>query len=67
MFVFDWASLAKKNPKWIAQDQIHCSNRGYEQRASAIAQETRRFVPRGMPAHRSVCCPYVGSANSPMR
>jgi lysophospholipase L1-like esterase len=48
MFVFDWASLAKKNPKWMADDQIHCSNRGYEQRASAIAQETRDFVPSGV-------------------
>ena len=47
MFVFDWASLAERNPKWIADDQIHCTNRGYEHRASAIAQETRLFVPSG--------------------
>jgi lysophospholipase L1-like esterase len=53
MFVFDWASLAKKNPKWMADDQIHCSNRGYEQRASAIAQQTRDFVPSGMLAEPS--------------
>ncbi|MEY2416731.1 MAG: hypothetical protein QOH53_2065 [Ilumatobacteraceae bacterium] len=60
MFVFDWASLAKKNPKWTAQDQIHCSKLGYEQRASAIAQETRNFVPSGT-ARPSVCRPHVVS------
>jgi lysophospholipase L1-like esterase len=53
MFVFDWASLAEKNPKWIAKDLIHCTNRGYEQRASAIAQETGDFVPSEVLAERS--------------
>jgi lysophospholipase L1-like esterase len=47
MFVFDWASLAEKNPKWLANDQVHCNNKGYVQRASAIAQATRDFVPSG--------------------
>ena len=47
MFVFDWASLAEKNPQWLANDQIHCNNKGYVQRASAIAQATRDFVPSG--------------------
>ncbi|MBK5332406.1 MAG: hypothetical protein JJD93_10570 [Ilumatobacteraceae bacterium] len=53
MFVFDWASLAEKNPQWLAHDQIHCNNKGYVQRASAIAQATRDFVPSGATPERS--------------
>ena len=45
MFVFDWASLAEKNPHWLADDQVHYTNKGYQQRAMAIAQATGDFVP----------------------
>jgi lysophospholipase L1-like esterase len=58
MFVFDWASLVEKNPTWMADDQFHCSKRGYEQRASAIALATRDFVPSGVPED---CGPSVSS------
>lgn len=54
MFVFDWASVVERNPKWTAEDQIHCTNRGYEQRALAIAQETRDFVRSPAPADHSI-------------
>lgn len=54
MFVFDWASLARKNPKWVADDQVHCSNRGYVNRAVAIAHATGHFVPSSMSPERSV-------------
>lgn len=53
MFVFDWASLAARNPQWLANDRIHCTNKGYLQRASAIAQATRNFVPTGASPSRS--------------
>ena len=33
MFVFDWASLAEKNPHWLADDQVHYTNKGYLHRA----------------------------------
>jgi lysophospholipase L1-like esterase len=59
MFVFDWASLAEKNPKWLADDQFHYTNQGYLQRALAIAQETRLFVPSGASP--------VGSSRPPLK
>lgn len=45
MIVFDWAAVAAANPQWLANDQIHCSNKGYRERATAIAEATRGFVP----------------------
>jgi lysophospholipase L1-like esterase len=53
MFVLDWASLAEKNPAWLAEDHVHCTNTGYLHRASAIAQATRDFVPIGVSAARA--------------
>jgi lysophospholipase L1-like esterase len=45
MFVFDWASLAAQNPKWLAHDKIHCSSTGYASRSTAIALATKTLVP----------------------
>lgn len=45
MFVFDWASLAAQNELWVAEDQVHYTGKGYQQRAIAIAQATRDFLP----------------------
>jgi lysophospholipase L1-like esterase len=53
MFVFDWASLAEKNPHWLADDHVHYTNKGYLQRASAITQATVDFVPSGASLDRS--------------
>ena len=53
MFVFDWASLAEKNPHWLADDQVHYTNKGYQQRALAIAQATGDFVPSAASLERS--------------
>ena len=47
MFIFDWATLATENPHWLANDQIHCSGKGYAQRSAAIALATRNIVPTG--------------------
>ncbi|MEP7112056.1 MAG: GDSL-type esterase/lipase family protein [Ilumatobacteraceae bacterium] len=44
MIVFDWAAVAAENPQWFAHDQIHCSNKGYRERATAIAEATKGFV-----------------------
>ena len=44
MSVFDWASLAQ-NQRWMANDLIHCTGKGYEHRATAIAQASRTIVP----------------------
>jgi lysophospholipase L1-like esterase len=49
MFVFDWASLAAQNPKWLAHDQIHCSPQGYRNRSTAIAFATKSVVPSTPP------------------
>jgi lysophospholipase L1-like esterase len=45
MIVFDWAAMAADNRQWLANDQIHCSRKGYRERATAIAEATRSFVP----------------------
>jgi lysophospholipase L1-like esterase len=45
MFVLDWATLAAENPKWLAGDSIHCSGKGYEHRATAIAMASRSLIP----------------------
>ncbi len=44
MSVFDWASFAL-NQRWLAKDLIHCTGKGYEHRATAIAQASRTIVP----------------------
>lgn len=45
MFVFDWAALATENPHWLANDKVHCTAKGYEHRATAIAVATRQIAP----------------------
>lgn len=45
MFVFDWATLAEQNRKWMAADQVHCTAKGYENRSTAIAVASRQIVP----------------------
>jgi lysophospholipase L1-like esterase len=50
MFVFDWASVAAQNPKWLAHDQIHCSPQGYRGRSTAIALATKAVVPSTPPS-----------------
>lgn len=45
MFVFDWATLAEQNPKWMAADKVHCTAKGYENRSNAIAVASRQIVP----------------------
>jgi lysophospholipase L1-like esterase len=47
MFIFDWAALAAANPHWLANDEIHCSGKGYAQRSAAIALATRDIIPPG--------------------
>ena len=53
LYVFDWASLAAQNPHWLANDHIHCSAKGYQHRATAIAQATSNFVPVDASRQRS--------------
>lgn len=50
MLVFDWASLAAQNERWLADDQVHCSGKGYMHRSTAIAAATRTLVPSVPPA-----------------
>jgi lysophospholipase L1-like esterase len=45
MFVFDWASVAGDNPRWMADDLVHYTGRGYSHRAVAIADATRSLIP----------------------
>lgn len=54
MFVLDWATLAAENPGWIGADGIHCSNKGYVHRATAIAAATRSLIPATPPDTSSV-------------
>jgi len=45
MFVFDWAALVEQNPKWMANDNVHCTAKGYQQRSTAIAVASRQIAP----------------------
>ncbi len=44
MFVLDWASVAQ-NQRWMADDLVHCTGKGYQHRATAIAEASRSIVP----------------------
>ncbi len=50
LFVFDWASLAAQNERWLADDQVHCSGKGYTNRSTEIASATRSLMPSVPPA-----------------
>jgi lysophospholipase L1-like esterase len=45
MFILDWATLAAENPNWLANDEIHCSGKGYLHRSTAIAMASRSLIP----------------------
>jgi lysophospholipase L1-like esterase len=45
LFVFDWALLAAENKRWLAKDGVHCTAKGYEHRATAIAAAARHIAP----------------------
>jgi lysophospholipase L1-like esterase len=49
MFVLDWATLAAENPNWLANDEIHCSGKGYQHRSTAIAMASRSLIPQTPP------------------
>lgn len=38
--IFDWATLAERNPAWIAKDNIHCTAAGYQARSMLVANAT---------------------------
>jgi len=41
LVVFDWASMARRNPGWFAPDGVHPNATGYEARARGIAEKIR--------------------------
>jgi lysophospholipase L1-like esterase len=45
----DWANLAAENPNWLANDDIHCSGKGYQHRSTAIAVASRSLIPTTPP------------------
>jgi lysophospholipase L1-like esterase len=45
MFVYDWASFAAENQRWLARDRIHYSSDGYRSRATAIGLASRQLLP----------------------
>ena len=49
MFVLDWAALAADNQNWLANDEIHCSGKGYQHRSTAIAMASRSLIPSTPP------------------
>ena len=50
MFVYDWASVAAHNERWLADDQVHCSGKGYVNRSTEIASATRSLIPSVPPS-----------------
>ena len=45
MFVYDWASFAAENQRWLSRDRVHYSTDGYRYRAMAIGLATREILP----------------------
>jgi lysophospholipase L1-like esterase len=45
MLVYDWASFAAENPRWLAHDRIHYSTDGYRYRSTAIGLASRDLLP----------------------
>ena len=41
LLVFDWASMARRNPGWFAPDGVHPNATGYKARARGIAAKVR--------------------------
>ena len=53
MFVYDWASFAAENPRWLAHDHIHYSRDGYRFRSTAIGLASRDLLPTDSDSHLS--------------
>jgi len=51
MFVYDWASFAAENPRWLAHDHIHYSRDGYRYRSTAIGLASRDLLPADSDSH----------------
>jgi lysophospholipase L1-like esterase len=51
MFVYDWASFAAENPRWLAHDHIHYSRDGYRYRSTAIGIASRDLLPAESDSH----------------
>jgi lysophospholipase L1-like esterase len=45
MFVYDWASFAAQNPRWLALDGTHYTRDGYRYRSTAIGIASRDLLP----------------------
>jgi lysophospholipase L1-like esterase len=58
LIVFDWASLAQ-NQRWMANDLVHCTGKGYQHRATAIAQASRSIVPIEAPSPPRLLQPWL--------
>ncbi|MEP7048574.1 MAG: hypothetical protein ABI949_17920 [Ilumatobacteraceae bacterium] len=52
MFVYDWASMAEQEDRWLAHDKVHYSRIGYKYRSTAIALASRGLLPTGIDARR---------------
>jgi lysophospholipase L1-like esterase len=45
MYVYDWASFAAENQRWLAHDRLHYSADGYRYRSTAIGLASRELLP----------------------
>jgi hypothetical protein len=45
MFVYDWASFAAENARWLAHDRMHYTRDGYRFRSTAIGVASRELLP----------------------
>ena len=41
----EWAEMARAHPGWLAADRLHGNERGYRERARAVAEETKGCAP----------------------
>ena len=46
MFVYDWASFAAENQRWLSHDRLHYTREGYRYRAIATGLASRELLSR---------------------
>lgn len=45
MFVYDWATFAAENQRWLSKDHLHYSRDGYRYRSTAVGLASRQLLP----------------------
>jgi lysophospholipase L1-like esterase len=65
LMVFDWASVAAAEPRWLSGDIVHYTSTGYQRRAEAIAAASASMARTGVPAQPAAYTPIRPEPSGP--